>query len=493
MAAFGSKSMMSLRALADIQASIASVRRTLASEGAIAEAEQNQAFDSFLSDLEQQTETFAHAYLPIIDLEERDPKGSTSSVKRPIVAIVAINNFSALRNEYGQAAARHLIDKIIDRLRSRLGNIECGRTNQGFIELIFDGISCDVEATLKDVHQSAIASIQIGSQSRRLDLTIGYTDFIGGHDTINSAFDRAEHALTRGRTLCLDVANYTSEESKELEQRKDLSRALRGAIVDQEMSVYYMPKLDLKEGKIISAEALVRWDCPNQGQLLPDEFIGLAESLGVIRPITRFVISSAIAAWEKLKSNGIEILINVNLSSVMVSDFSFILWLMDILKGKTNCLTFEINESSVISKPTQALRNLNILAECGIRISIDDYGKGLSSLNYLKLIPANEIKIDKSFGVNLTKSHVDPILLRSTIDLAHGLGMTVTAQGVENSSALALLRIMGCDNAQGNHISQPLSFEKLIDYLKNFELDKSNRSVSNLSFELSPSWQQNLG
>ena len=478
--------MIRLRALADLQATIASVRRTLPSESAVIGKDQADDFDVFLSQLEHQIETFSLGNFHVVDLEESVSKGPDLAFVRPIVAIAAINNFSSLRLEFGQTALRTVLDEIVERLRLTLGEIKFGRTSQGYIEFIFDGATHNVDTVLKSAHQSVISSIVIGSQSIKLDITIGYSDFIDNQDQIDAAFDRAEYALTQARMLYQDVATYTSEDRRESEVRQDLARALRGALAGDEMYVCYQPKLNIKEGRIDSVEALVRWNSPTHGQMSPEDFIEMAESLGIIRPITRFVITTALAAWDDLNAAGLAMPININLSGALVSDFSFILWLMDTLKGNADRLSFEITETSVISKPTQALRNLNIMADCGLGIAIDDYGKGLSSLSYLKLIPANEIKIDKSFVMNLTKSHVDPLLLRSTIDLAHGLGMTVTAEGVESPSSMALLKIMGCDHAQGFHISQPLSFDDLKAYLTQFNLNKENKSGPAFSIELSP-------
>ena len=469
--------MFRLRALADIQATIASVRRTLPGEGKVIGPDVADNFDKFLSEIEHQIESFSHGNFQVVDVEEETTKGPELAFERPIVAIAAINNFSALRLEFGQSALRHALDEIIDRLRQCLGEVKFGRTSQGYIEFIFDGATHNVDTALKMAHQSIVTSIVVGSQSIKLEITIGYSDFIDKQDQIDAAFDRAEYALTQARMLYLDIGTYTSEDRKESEVRQDMARALRGALAGDEMSVSYQPKLNLKEGYIDSVEALIRWESPTLGQLPPEEFICMAESLGIIRPITRFVIQTALTAWEALNAAGMAVPISINLSGALVSDFSFILWLMDTLKGNADRLSFEITETAVISKPTQALRNLNIMAECGLGIAIDDYGKGLSSLSYLKLIPANEIKIDKSFVMNLTKSHVDPLLLRSTIDLAHGLGMTVTAEGVENASSMALLKIMGCDHAQGYHIAHPLTFEDLKLYLSNFKLNKDNKSA----------------
>jgi EAL domain-containing protein (putative c-di-GMP-specific phosphodiesterase class I) len=150
----------------------------------------------------------------------------------------------------------------------------------------------------------------------------------------------------------------------------------------------------------------------------------------------------------------------------MVADEGFAAWLLEELsRAPRGALGLEITETAVIDEPQKALRNLQAFADAGLEIAIDDYGSGLSSLSYLKQLPAHELKIDKLFISHLTSSHRDPLLVRSTIDLAHALGMKVTAEGVEDATTLALLRMMGCDLAQGYLISQPLSLDELSAFL----------------------------
>ena len=215
-------------------------------------------------------------------------------------------------------------------------------------------------------------------------------------------------------------------------------------------------------GEIDSVEALIRWKHPDRGIVPPDHFIGLAEETGAIADVTRWVVQKAVADHKLMSAAGQAVPIYVNLSGRLVADAEFTRWLLtQIAELPAGDLGLEITETAIISDPKHALANLQILAEAGAPIAIDDYGAGLSSLAYLKQLPATELKIDRLFVMGLTSSHRDPLLVRSTIDLAHALEMEVTAEGVENGPTLALLRTMGCDLIQGFFIARPMPLEDL--------------------------------
>ncbi len=198
----------------------------------------------------------------------------------------------------------------------------------------------------------------------------------------------------------------------------------------------------------------------------PDRFIGLAEETGAIAELTRWVMQKAIADQESLAAEGFPVPVYVNLSGRLVADREFTHWLLDQARRRPpGAIGMEITETAIISDPTHALANLQVLADAGVPIAIDDYGAGLSSLAYLKQLPATELKIDRLFVMSLTSSHRDPLLVRSTIDLAHALEMEVTAEGVEDGATLALLRTMGCDLIQGFFIARPMPLADLRKFL----------------------------
>lgn len=236
-----------------------------------------------------------------------------------------------------------------------------------------------------------------------------------------------------------------------------------------EFRLVYQPKLHVRRGCIDSAEALVRWDHPDNGMMLPDRFIEQSEISGSIAALTLWTVRQTIADQQVLRAKGHSLQLFVNLSAQLLTDEGMVGALCDLAETPGADLGIEVTERSVIADPDLAFANIRRLREVGLKIAIDDYGTGLSSLTYLKQIEADELKIDKSFITSLGTSHRDPLIVRSTIDLAHALGMAVTAEGVETPAAHALLSVMGCDMVQGYLIGRPMKPEALVDFLARFD------------------------
>jgi EAL domain-containing protein (putative c-di-GMP-specific phosphodiesterase class I) len=212
------------------------------------------------------------------------------------------------------------------------------------------------------------------------------------------------------------------------------------------------------------AEALVRWNHPTHGRMSPDEFIPLAEQSGTIGALTKWVLRTAIrecALWTRL---GTPVTIAVNLSALDLFDAELPTYISGLLTDANlppMSLVLEITESAIMRDPAYALKILRELKSRGIRLSVDDFGTGYSSLAHLKRLPVDELKIDKSFVLNLTsQSTDDTVIVRSTIELGHNMGLTVIAEGIENIEAFDILKRLGCDMAQGYYMSPPLPAEK---------------------------------
>jgi EAL domain-containing protein (putative c-di-GMP-specific phosphodiesterase class I) len=237
------------------------------------------------------------------------------------------------------------------------------------------------------------------------------------------------------------------------------------ALTDGSLALHYQPKYCLADDDVCGFEALIRWHHPVRGQIFPDNFIPIAEEIGHVRQLTEWVVSRAIEDQMRLARAGFDLPISVNISGRQLNDESFALWAIGKVKSSGAKLCFEITETAVINDPEKALRIINLFRNTGIGISIDDYGAGLSSLSYLKQIPANELKIDKSFILAMTEGRSDQLMIQSTIDLAHAMGMSVVAEGVETEQVMTLLKRMGADTAQGYFISRPQTLEATLDFL----------------------------
>ena len=210
---------------------------------------------------------------------------------------------------------------------------------------------------------------------------------------------------------------------------------------------------------MIGAEALVRWQHPTRGLVPPAQFIPFAEQTGFIRHLTMWVFEEAARHWQALADDGLEIVLSVNLSTRDLLDLDLphkfgVLLARHQVAAASFCL--EITESAIMDDPQRALSTLDALSAMGFKLSIDDFGTGYSSLAYLKRLPVDELKIDQSFVRNMQSDRDDEMIVRSTIDLAHNLGITVVAEGVESGAAWSLLREFKCDQAQGYHMGRPM-------------------------------------
>ena len=225
-----------------------------------------------------------------------------------------------------------------------------------------------------------------------------------------------------------------------------------------------------RSNEIVGVEALLRWDHPKIGAIAPDEIIPLAEQTGLIKPLTLWVLNHAIKQNKTWLRNNIKFRVAVNLSVYNLQDQEFIEQLktsLDLYNLSPEFINLEITESTMMANPTHAVDILKQLESMGVKISIDDFGTGFSSLAYLKQLPVEELKIDKSFVINMTTDDDDAVIVRSTIDLAHNLGLKVVAEGVESKDVYNLLKMLGCDMAQGTYLGAPMSAAALEKWLDN--------------------------
>jgi EAL domain-containing protein (putative c-di-GMP-specific phosphodiesterase class I) len=245
----------------------------------------------------------------------------------------------------------------------------------------------------------------------------------------------------------------------------DLRRAIDA---DDQIVVHYQPKVGLDGGRLVGVEALVRWQHPQLGRLAPDAFIPMAETTALIIGLTGKVLDIAVRQARQWSRAGLRIPVAVNLSTRCLHDPALadrVLELLDRHGVPPALLELEITESMVMVDPDRALQVLRRLHEAGIRISVDDFGTGHSSMAYLKELPVDELKIDRSFVLEMTRDGGDAVLVQSAIALGHNLGLSVVAEGVETPEVLAALDALGCDVAQGFHLGRPMPAEEFEAWL----------------------------
>jgi EAL domain-containing protein (putative c-di-GMP-specific phosphodiesterase class I) len=278
----------------------------------------------------------------------------------------------------------------------------------------------------------------------------------------------ADVAMYMAKHTGRQTAFYDDSEDRNSVLRLQLVRELKDAIAHDRLALWYQPKLDLENGTVGSVEALLRWDHSEHGMVPPDRIIPMAEQTGVIQKLTQWVLRRALEQLASWRYAGIDIGVAVNLSAHDLQDSS-LPDMVDRLLATTGTapekLTLEITESAMMRDLGRATVLLSQIKRMGVGIAIDDFGTGFSSLSYLKSLPVRELKIDQSFVSNMNRDENDAMIVHSTIDLAHNLGLRVVAEGVENAEIMQQLRAQGCDLIQGYYLCRPLPPEQLQSWL----------------------------
>ena len=379
------------------------------------------------------------------------------------VVLLGVDRFEVVRNAIGYDSMAQMMTALGARLVGLADGVAIARIDAGALGLVVE--AADEAGALiiaERLCATAEAPIKLSGTTLDVSLTAGVSTCGRQPGGVSSPIDRAAIALDQARAgkkraTLFDAVAY-GDPGGNLSLISDLMAGLK----TRDVWVAYQPKYDLRAGVINGAEALMRWRHPRRGFVSPDLFIGMAEETGQIRPLTEWVIRRAIKDQRTLAKAGHDVVLSVNISGRLLSDENFAEFALNKVAAANARLCFEITETAVIDNPEVALAIIDRFAAAGIGVSIDDYGSGLSSLAYLKQIRADELKIDKSFIMPLDTSSRDALLVKSTIDLAHSLGLKVTAEGVETATALALLQGMGCDIAQGYFIARPMPIADLM-------------------------------
>ncbi|MDB5690515.1 MAG: hypothetical protein JWL91_2391 [Sphingomonas bacterium] len=382
------------------------------------------------------------------------------------VAAVRVERFTTLRQYIGYALASSVIRELGAHARSTIPGSCVGRLGTATIGIGFPAAhTAAAQALLEALHAGLHRQLDIGGHLLDVSVIIGFAATEGNRIGTAALIERAELAADQAEFSRSRLTMFRSDKFGDPSERLALMRDLRGSLLNGDIYLAYQPKLRARTDEIDGIEALIRWRHPSRGMIPPDQFIALAEETGEIRAVTEWVLRQAARDQARLAAAGLILTVYVNISGRLLGDSQFAGRALSLAENFVGALGFEITETSVIFDPEGALRDLTAFAAAGIRIAIDDYGSGWSSLTYLKKLPAHELKIDRMFISELTSSHRDPLLVRSTIDLAHALGMEVTAEGVEHAASLALLRVMGCDLIQGYLIAMPMPVSDLETFL----------------------------
>jgi diguanylate cyclase (GGDEF)-like protein len=303
-------------------------------------------------------------------------------------------------------------------------------------------------------------------------------------ESVQTLLKQADIALYRAKSARGDVQVYRPEIDRHTVERLSLLGDLHAAVEQEEFVLAYQPQLCARTGDVLGVEALARWMHPRHGLIGPDVFIPLAENSGLISPLSRWGINRAVEALASWRGRGHDITVSVNVSARLLSDLALPAFVQEVLTRHgvpASRLVVEVTESTIMADPKRATEVLGELRELGVRLAIDDYGTGYSSLSYLRRLAIDELKIDKSFILQMGLDDNSAIIVRSTVELAHSLGLVVTAEGVEDSHTQQTLDDLGCDRVQGFLHSRPLPGHAIEPWLNTRRAARDDRLVAELT------------
>lgn len=325
-----------------------------------------------------------------------------------------------------------------------------------------------VEDAVAQLRSQLEANFNYQGISLQLQTRVGIALYPEHTDEAKALLQMADTALHHTRNTGKSVQIYHPDLDVNTVERLNLINDLKQAIPAGELELHFQPKMALKNNKITHVEALVRWQHPTLGMVPPDNFISIAEQTGQIKALTRWVFTTALAQYNTWQTLNLDINIAVNISAENLKEVDFHQFICQSLVNANvppEKVTLEVTESSVVEDPQAAIKLLSEFKQHGMKISIDDYGTGYSSLAQLKQLPVHELKIDKSFVQRLEQDEDDQIIVRSTIELAHNMGLHVVAEGIEDEYSLNWLAEHGCELAQGYYISKPKPASELTPWL----------------------------
>jgi diguanylate cyclase (GGDEF)-like protein len=392
---------------------------------------------------------------------QRDDRGFT-------VLLIDLDGFKEVNDALGHHAGDLVLQEVAARLRGSL------RASDTVARLGGDEFAVLLPAT--DMNRAELAARKIlhdleppfvaDGRPMMVTASIGIAGVPWHAGNSEELLQKADSAMYVAKSEKSGYKVYDPRRDQRIYQRLSLASSMRQALDGRQFAVEYQPIVHIRTGAVLTLEALVRWNHPELGRLLPDDFIRVAEHTGLVNPLTSFVLSRALSDWPlSLRPEGCGVAVNVSPRSLHHAAFpGRIRDVLDSHGVPAPSLTIEITENLVMSDPDGCARCLDELSEMGVRLVVDDFGKGYSSLSYLRRLPVDEIKIDRSFLRGLADGE-DDTLVRCMIDLAHNLGMTAVAEGVETEAVLEQLADLNCDAAQGFYICRPASARDARDWI----------------------------
>ncbi len=395
--------------------------------------------------------------------------------ERIAVMIIDLDRFKEVNDTLGHHSGDVLLIEIARRLRRTVRESDTvARLGGDEFAVLVPGISDAAAAELvaEGLTKAISEPIVVEGLSLDTEASIGIALYPDHGDDVAQLLQRADVAMYAAKEDHVGHGVYGPERDNYSPERLSLIGELRHAIERDELVLHYQPKIDLASAGFAGMEVLLRWQHPERGLLAPGDFIPFAEHTTLIKPLTLHVLDRALAQSRRWEDEGRVISVAVNVSARNLLDPEFaedVAVRLERHGVPSDRLELEITETVLMANPARALEVLERLSAMGVSLSIDDFGAGYSSLNYLKRLPVNVLKIDKSFVLNMATNPADAMIVRSTVDLGRNLGLRVVAEGIEDQAVYDALRALGCDLGQGFHMSRPLPANELEDLLDAFD------------------------
>ncbi|HEX3906326.1 MAG TPA: bifunctional diguanylate cyclase/phosphodiesterase [Mycobacteriales bacterium] len=394
-----------------------------------------------------------------------------STSERPVVvAVLDLDRFKQVNDTLGYGNGDVLLSQIADRLGERLRERDLlarlGGNGFGIALGEVHGPSEAVEV-LNRLREAVNKPLMINGLPLALEASVGFALGPDDGDDTETLLTRAEIAMYVAKDKHLGVVHFHPEHNRHDAATLGLVAELGDGIAADQLVLHYQPKTELRSGRITAVEALVRWNHPTRGLLYPDAFLPAAEQTELVDPLTAWVLRRALQELPSFDSSGqLDIAVNVSARSLAQDDFADGVLAIIASSGiDPTRVIIEVTETALVTDARRAEMNLTRLDEAGVRVSIDDFGAGQTSLAYLASLPVTELKIDKGFVIAMTHDLRNAAIVRSIIELGHSLGLTVTAEGVETVEILDELTVADCDLVQGYLLSRPLTADKLREHL----------------------------
>jgi diguanylate cyclase (GGDEF)-like protein len=392
------------------------------------------------------------------------------------VLTLNVNRFKDVQDGLGVLRADELLQHIAGRFRSVAGDRVLARLQSDvFAILLPGGTAASAMELARGIDRAVSTPFELAGISLDVSVSIGIAVFPEHGEDPLALLLRSEIAGRQANAAAAGCAVYSGATDQESPRRLELVGELRRAIDTGQLKLLYQPKVDLRTGRVSGVEALVRWQHPARGMVSPGEFIALAEHTGLIRPLTYWVINAALSQCRAWREGGQELPIAVNISANNLRDHDFVeklIGLRTVLGINPELLQLELTESTIMTDHTRSLEMLTRLQDNGFRIFVDDFGTGYSSLSYIATLPIQGLKIDRSFIVNMVERNEHRSVVATAITLAHSLGLTVVAEGVETAAQMNELMRLECDEIQGFLFARPLPPDELRGWRAHFSLQQ---------------------